>query len=222
MSDKHHISQTLNTSVHEATARAQGFCSTTTLNITEYEQLAAKGYAFCIREINPEAASKTTDYSSALQHSEAVGIMKSPSFGGLGLALMPLYSPSKTEITAPNAGKEAAKQAIQLIMAIGLPVGVTVWLNMSSINDNNQNKTCEGFLKDWTEIITKQFTAGRYYGDTSPCDHLGNNGGRCDSNILQSIDCGTDLRPGGYVNIEMGDNSEACKIRWAHHWPVNA
>ncbi|WP_298769345.1 glycoside hydrolase domain-containing protein [uncultured Shewanella sp.] len=205
-------------STEQATAEAKGFVSESLVNPLMADTYQHDDYVFCLREVG-KTGKESTDVTY-LTNSEAFSIMTPISRGGSGLALMPLFS-SVTAISDPkkvttDATTDATTVVTQL-NDIGLPLGITVWLDINAVNTNIEKQEDQStYTTTWCTNITKAgYSVGYYYGNTPPCScqpEAPISGG----NVLQSVSCVS----GGSSplhSISIGENSGVCKIRWAYY-----
>ncbi|WP_394204170.1 hypothetical protein [Shewanella waksmanii] len=215
-----------------ATANAKGFVSSAVVNPILVDQYQSEDFSFCLREIGvvtpAEAKDNTIEPPHYLTHMEAYSIMLGVHDGGSGLALMPLYKVPQEVVKKSNIEESSEAQAkivVKLLGHIGLPLGITVWIDIESINALSSQPENKGFTAEQTKqylkglsdyILDSGFSVGYYYGNTANCS-CPSETQMSASNILQSISCANGLGENQLHTISIGDNNDSCKIRWAYY-----
>ncbi|MFQ3220041.1 MAG: hypothetical protein ACI96W_002408 [Paraglaciecola sp.] len=210
-----------------ASANSKGFVSSDVVNPNMAENYQHDGYTFCLRDISEGYDDKLNKYN--LTSLEAYSIMQPINVGGSGLSLMPLYKVRGNQ--GAISQKEIKTKAVQesqiitkLLHCLGLPLGVTIWLDIESINalESTSTKvfTAEEsniyLLELSAAVISSGFSVGYYYGNTHDC--------ACPSglapmgtNVLQAVACANGMGENHLHTITIGDNADSCKIRWAYY-----
>ncbi len=213
-----------------ASANAKGFVSSGVVNPILADQYQAEDYEFCLREIGiitkEEAKDDSKEPPHYLTNLEAYSIMLASREGGSGLSLMPLYKIPE-ETIKKNSIEEAAeaqgKIIVQLMNHIGLPLGITVWVDIESINSTkfltddktlSQEQTKQYLKRLCAYVLDSGFSVGYYYGNTSGCE-CPSEVGNSSSNVLRTVSCANGLGESQFHTITIGDNTDSCKIRWA-------
>lgn len=228
------MSTYLSVQTAEATANASGFVSLQTINPVMPLPVSGSGATastFCLRPINDQGqtylANDADDTLSVLSATEASSIMSDTSDGGLGLGLMPLYSGSTPapKNDATDEGRSQAQNAIKQMNRVGMPLGVTVWLDIQSVSDIGFNNThsatdnCDFTTAFVTVINAHGYSVGYYYGNVPLCGCSVPAASSTSSTILQTVEClgnPSANAAGNLQFISVGDNSNtACLIRWA-------
>jgi hypothetical protein len=197
---------TLKTS--NASANSQGFIANqvVTQGYIQANSSNAHQYDFCLREIDMSSAGKLSDVSTA----ELLSIIDS---SGCDLALMPLIKFNCGKNNPSNSPSSAAAIGIvKKLQALLLPIDITVWF------DDTDFKTAFPLLENRNQLVDALVSAGYsvgYYGgeacECSPSNSAILNG----SIMLNVVSCGSSSVPSKtFPTVKIGDNSNACKIRW--------
>ncbi len=137
---------------------AKGFDTQTPLTSTTAAQIAAAGYAFCVRTL----ATTTTSMTGILTRQEATAIL------GAGLGLMGLQPSVAAGLTASNAttlGQASGQAAADNALAAGLPMATCLWLTLDGVPQGTSATTVSSFANAWyTAVLGAGFTPGVYYG----------------------------------------------------------
>jgi hypothetical protein len=143
--------------VVQAGAGIIGFDTTDRLNIATAKQYYNKGYRFCVRYIGRgDGKSKYDDLTEA----EGQVIVDT------GMALMVVQHPlaegwTPTESMGSSFGSNAAKLAGDA----GLPLGVTVWLDLEGVKQTTANQAVIDFCNAWfSEVSAVGYSTGVYIG----------------------------------------------------------
>ena len=182
-----------------AIANSKGFVSADVVNPTMAENYQNDGYTFCLRDISEGKGDNLNKYN--LTNLEAYSIMQPINEGGSGLSLMPLYKVRGNIGSIPQ--KEIPTKAVQeseiiskLINCIGLPLGVTIWLDIESINAL-ESASSKKFTPEESNIyllalsaavISSGFSVGYYYGNTPGCS-CPSGSALMGTNVLQAVAC---------------------------------
>lgn len=178
------------------------------------ETLIQSGASFCLKPISEESKPAERD----AYFDEAHDVMNA------GLKLMPLITIGKLTGTMVDAGKKHAKMTIDVLNDVGLPYGVTVWIDMQSLMDQisalggNAGQECTEFLGAWSaELAKSSYGVGQYAGTLKGCCCPPTSGqGSSGSTVLELFQCpdGNTNNSFPSVTLNQGDN-DACKIYWA-------
>lgn len=189
-----------------ALANSQGFIANQVVTQGYIQANSSKDhqYDFCLREIDMSSAGKISDFSTA----ELLSIIDS---SGCDLALMPLikFNCSKSSTVAFDIVKK--------LQCFLLPIDITIWF------DDTDFKTAIPLLDDRNQMVDGLVSAGYsvgYYGgegcECSPSNSAILNG----SIMLNVVSCGSSSVPSKtFPTVKIGDNSNACKMRWVSPQP---
>jgi len=153
---KWELEMTIAGEVIQAQAGIIGFDTTDRLNPATAKQYYNKGYRFCVRYIARDGKSKYDD----LIETEAQAIVNS------GMALMAVQHPLAegwvpTEMMGRSFGSGAAKFAGDA----GLPLGVTVWLDLEGVKAGTADIAVIDYCNAWfAEVAAVGYTTGVYIG----------------------------------------------------------
>ncbi|WP_028773771.1 glycoside hydrolase domain-containing protein [Shewanella waksmanii] len=211
-----------------ATRHAKGFVSSAVVNPILADQYQTEDYSFCLREIGI-SSKDSKEPQHFLTNLEAYSIMLAADEGGSGLSLMPLYKiPQTKPIKATSIADEAnanGKIIVAELNHVGLPLGITVWIDIESINALSAQPDDKSFTAEQTKqylkalcdyVLDAGYSVGYYYGNTSGCS-CPSEAPTSGNNVLQSISCANGLGESQFHSISIGENNDSCKIRWAYY-----
>jgi len=142
--------------VSAATPGAVGFDCDTVLNATSAQAFVTAGFGFVVRYLSLGTIESYGDLSL----NEAAAILEA------GLALMAVQHVAyqgwvPTQLLGQTNGQNAANNA----QSIGLPAGVTVWLDLEGINTTTSNTDVINYVNAWSApVAAAGYVPGLYVG----------------------------------------------------------
>jgi hypothetical protein len=148
---------TIEGQVLQAQAGIIGFDTTDRLNRVTAKQYYNKGYRFCLRYIGRgDGKSKFDD----LIESEAQAIVNS------GMALMAVQHPlAEGWVPTESMGQSFGSGAAEYAGDAGLPLGVTIWLDLEGVKAGTTDTAVVDYCNAWfAEVAAVGYSTGVYIG----------------------------------------------------------
>ncbi|NQZ10248.1 MAG: hypothetical protein HRT35_24110, partial [Algicola sp.] len=148
--------------------------------------------------------------------------------GGCDLAFMPLFIPEYTSITGTGdtagepRGTKSGFNAVQTLVALGMPLGMTVWLDERSVvNMTKDAAVRSNFKTAWIAAVNQAgYSVGTYNGNLTLDKSL--DGASADLNFDLTLSSGgsvlsmpLSLPQGGCKPVSIGENAGVNTIQWA-------
>lgn len=139
-----------------APSGALGFDTDTKLTAKSAQAFVAAGYQFVVRYLTRG----TSEYEGDLTEDETDLILDS------GLALMAVQHPSEPGwLPTEELGESWGQYAAGVARAVGLPAGVTIWLDLEEVGPTSTSVEVEEFCNAWFAAVTVGgYRTGLYVG----------------------------------------------------------
>lgn len=148
--------------VEQATPGLQGFDTATPLCLAEARTLRQDGFRFCVRYLSRTTPQAPSDLSLA----EAKAILAG------GLALMAVQHVLRAGwIPSARRGAQYGAAATANARQVGLPAGVTLWLDLEGVRKNVDGEEVIAYCNNWFErVAVGGYEPGLYVGAASGLD----------------------------------------------------
>lgn len=142
-------------SVASASAGARGFDADTPLSDEAAQAFVQAGYSFCLRYVG-RTAMKSTDFSAE----EAQRLLNH------GLAVMTVQHVEEPGWAPSQAlGEEYGRNAATFTQQIGVPPGVSVWLDLECVAENSAPSDVAAYCNAWyDQVAAAGYVPGVYVG----------------------------------------------------------
>lgn len=146
--------------IASAAPGAQGFDADTALTAATGAALRATGFQFAIRYLSRTTPQNPGDLSPA----EGRLIL------GAGLALMAVqHCPRPGWAPTSALGRQYGDAAIRNAAAAGLPVGISLWLDLEGVASYATSADTIAYVNQWAAVVAAAgYTAGLYVGANQP------------------------------------------------------
>ncbi len=145
--------------VAPAVPGAQGFDTDSALDPVTAMALKASGFGFAVRYLSRTTPENPSDLTAA----EAALILAA------GLALMAVqHCPRPGWAPSAMLGQSYGQAAVANAQVIGLPSGMTVWLDLEEVVSYASVADTIAYVNTWAEIVGAQYVPGLYVGANQP------------------------------------------------------
>lgn len=142
--------------------QALGFDTHTVITRKTAEAFAGQGYTFCLRYVSRGSVGRQGDLTAG----EAADILAA------GLALMPVQQPADAGwLPTAARGNIYGRNAAAAARAIGIPAGVTVWLDLDGVASDSTEQDVLEYCASWYEAVEAAgYLPGLYVGERCGLD----------------------------------------------------
>ncbi len=140
----------------------RGFDTDTVLTVDSAGAFASDGFRFAIRYLTRSGPEQKSDLTSG----EALAILKA------GLALMAVQHVAPAGwVPSAELGLEQGRWAAANAMSVGLPPGVSIWLDLEGVADGTPAEAVSTYCDCWFEIVSVAgYLPGLYVGAEAGLD----------------------------------------------------